>query len=111
MPSSDTWFHSLQATSHALQPMHSVESVRKAVMLICCSLRSQTAGGSRPLEIRIAMQSGRLGSLRGLAGARSLSRGLLQIFLPTLQCRFAFAVPPRRNIANRRFGFHDAHVG
>src|SRR5438270_5108401 len=109
MPSSDTWFHSLQATSHALQPMHSVESVRKAVMLICCSLRSQTAGDSRPLEIRVAMQSGRLGSLRGLAGARSLSCGLLQVFLPPLERGFAFTVPPTRNIAHSRFGFHDAH--
>ena len=28
-PSSGTWFHSLQATSHALQPMHSEVSVKK----------------------------------------------------------------------------------
>src|SRR5436309_15107740 len=27
-PSSGTWFHSLQATSHALHPMHSVVSVK-----------------------------------------------------------------------------------
>src|SRR5439155_18048498 len=28
-PSSGTWFHSLHATSHALQPMHTVGSVKK----------------------------------------------------------------------------------
>src|SRR5690349_10904835 len=33
-PSSLTPFHSLQATSQALQPMHKVESVRKAVTLM-----------------------------------------------------------------------------
>src|ERR1700688_3269390 len=33
-PSSPTPFHSLHATSHALQPMQSVESVRKAVIAI-----------------------------------------------------------------------------
>src|ERR671937_545664 len=31
-PSLGTPFHSLQATSHALHPMHSVESVRNAVI-------------------------------------------------------------------------------
>jgi len=31
-PSLGTSFHSLQATSQALQPMHNVESVRKAVV-------------------------------------------------------------------------------
>ena len=31
-PSSATPFHSLQATSQALQPMHNVESVRNAVV-------------------------------------------------------------------------------
>src|SRR5687767_2359573 len=30
-PSAGTWFHSLHATSHALQPMQSVESVRNPV--------------------------------------------------------------------------------
>src|SRR4051794_2938740 len=28
-PSSGTWFHSLHATSHALQPMHTLVSVKK----------------------------------------------------------------------------------
>src|SRR5690349_2448333 len=31
-PSSLIWFHSLHATSHALQPIHNVESVRNAVV-------------------------------------------------------------------------------
>src|SRR5512134_2797458 len=33
-PSAGIWFHSLQATSHALQPMQIVESVRNAVIMI-----------------------------------------------------------------------------
>src|SRR4051794_30636450 len=33
-PSSATSFHSLHATSHALQPMHSVESVKKPVVVL-----------------------------------------------------------------------------
>ena len=28
IPSSGSWFHSLQATSHALQPMHTLVSVK-----------------------------------------------------------------------------------
>src|SRR4051794_35752816 len=40
-PSAGTWFHSLHATSHALQPMQSVESVRNAVVAM-----------HQPLEIR-----------------------------------------------------------
>jgi hypothetical protein len=31
MPSSGSWFHCLQATSHALQPMQTVVSVKKPI--------------------------------------------------------------------------------
>src|SRR4051794_28239422 len=34
-PSSGTWFHSLHATSHALQPMHSDVSVKKPSRSFC----------------------------------------------------------------------------
>src|SRR5438270_5395214 len=36
-PSSGNWFHCLQATSHALQPMHTLVSVKKPRRLICDS--------------------------------------------------------------------------
>jgi hypothetical protein len=31
--SAGTWFHSLQATSHALQPMHTVGSVKNPTVI------------------------------------------------------------------------------
>jgi hypothetical protein len=31
MPSSGSWFHVLQATSHALQPMHTLVSVKNPI--------------------------------------------------------------------------------
>src|SRR5262245_30038914 len=43
-PSLGTWFHSLHATSHALHPMQSVESVRNAVTMV----RSCRRGPSFP---------------------------------------------------------------
>src|SRR5436853_4276747 len=45
-PSSLTPFHSLQATSQALQPMHNVESVRNAVIGIQCSISLATTTNS-----------------------------------------------------------------
>lgn len=36
-PSSGTWFHSLHATSHALQPMQSEVSVKKPIRAGCSS--------------------------------------------------------------------------
>ena len=42
-PSAGTSFHSLHATSHALQPMQTVESVRNAVTGIAFSTRHTSA--------------------------------------------------------------------
>src|SRR5437762_6135328 len=36
-PSSGTWFHSLHATSHALQPMQTVGSVKKPTSTFSCT--------------------------------------------------------------------------
>ena len=44
-PSSGTSFHSLQATSHALQPMHTEVSVKKPTRSVRHG-RSSFAGGS-----------------------------------------------------------------
>src|SRR4051794_542416 len=45
-PSAGTWFHSLHATSHALQPMQSVESVRNAVVAMHQSFEIREGRGS-----------------------------------------------------------------
>src|ERR1043165_33195 len=53
-PSSGTPFHSLHATSHALQPMQSVESVKKPVTVMT-KWRARSvpgAAGPRPTEFR-----------------------------------------------------------
>src|SRR3954469_8932317 len=46
-PSSATPFHSLHATSHALQPMQSVESVRNAVVVMRTSSYLRPNGRAR----------------------------------------------------------------
>src|SRR5437868_6503211 len=47
-PSCGTSFHSLHATSHALQPMQRVESVKKPVVVILRSIRSSAAPTAAP---------------------------------------------------------------
>ena len=54
-PSAGTPFHSLHATSQALQPMHRVESVRKAVIM-------RVRGPA--LRVRVLPKNVRLASLR-----------------------------------------------
>ena len=51
-PSAGTWFHSLHATSQALQPMHSVESVRKALTgkMLTSHQRIEIIEGGAPLR-------------------------------------------------------------
>src|SRR4028119_482430 len=45
-PSAGTSFHSLHATSHALQPMQSVESVKKPVTVVMYGLREEGRSAS-----------------------------------------------------------------
>ncbi len=60
-------FHSLQATSQALQPMHSVESVKNAVMVAAhagcsmCSFHCSSAAGPRSRRARLDVADQRLG--------------------------------------------------
>src|SRR3954453_19375273 len=58
-PSSGTSFHSLQATSHALHPMQSVESVRKPVTAMTGELSAfeKTSNTSRMREARHALNA------------------------------------------------------
>src|SRR3954469_1289010 len=56
-PSAGTWFHSLHATSHALQPMQSVESVRNAVVAM-----------HQPLEVRERLGPAGTPARRDVAG-------------------------------------------
>src|SRR3954468_19903634 len=51
-PSSLTPFHSLHATSQALQPMHKVESVRNAVMLMQSVLLKNSTARVRLVLVR-----------------------------------------------------------
>src|SRR3954470_10974347 len=50
-PSSGTWFHSLQATSHALHPMQTLVSVKKPIRGGASSYPASGAGSSGPYRL------------------------------------------------------------
>src|SRR5262245_56542126 len=53
--SAGSWFHSLQATSHALQPMHSVVSVKKPTG---CPLWNATGPAGVPVPVVSTVEPG-----------------------------------------------------
>ena len=71
-PSSGTWFHSLQATSHALQPMQTDVSVKNPIRGGCSSWPAAAAGSLSPSRTSSPSRLGESGQSRH--GAIPVSR-------------------------------------
>src|SRR5690242_5169521 len=95
--SAGSWFHCLQATSQALQPMHNVVSVKKPLATpppLCCAL-----------ALRGAAQLGAL-------AARPANRPAARRGDPLcVVIAVAARAPARLQVTRKGLGLVDAHVG